>query len=310
MDPVFPGTTKDKQVSYSSLRYVLFGVFFLGLFAYYSFSAPTDTQAKANRQPTIIHVKEGESLSALSSELESRHIVRSQRVLKVFLTVLNFDKQIERGDYLFDKSMSLPSVAWMLARSDHRISPLRVTLREGITNEEIASILSVTLQNFRKDLFLADAHTKQGYLFPDTYFFFPYTTTSEVVDEMDHTFSKRIKPFAEDIKNSSHTEDEIITMASILEKEAHGKDDSSLISGILWKRIKLGMPLQVDAAKETYVKKGLPNAPISNPGIASITSALKPTDSPYLFYLHSKDGTVHFARTYAEHKVNIARYLK
>lgn len=99
-------------------------------------------------------------------------------------------------------------------------------------------------------------------------------------------------------------------MASILEGEAKGKEDIGLISGILWKRISLGMPLQVDVDRSTYEKKGFPVAPLNNPGLMSINASLNPIASKYLYYLHDKNGKVHYATSYEEHKRNINNYLK
>jgi UPF0755 protein len=99
-------------------------------------------------------------------------------------------------------------------------------------------------------------------------------------------------------------------MASILEGEANGNLDAPTISGILWKRISLGMPLQVDVDKKTYREKGLPQNPLNNPGLVSIKAAIKPEKSNYLYYLHDKGGIVHYAVTFEEHKQNINKYLK
>ena len=103
---------------------------------------------------------------------------------------------------------------------------------------------------------------------------------------------------------------EIITMASILQGEASGENDIGIISGILWKRISLGMPLQVDVDKNTYTSKGLPSDPLNNPGLLSIEGALNPINSSYLYYLHDKNGNAHYAVTFEEHKRNISKYLK
>ncbi len=174
----------------------------------------------------------------------------------------------------------------------------------------MATLLASKMQVFRRDLFLSDARSRQGYLFPDTYFFFPLTTAEEIVGELVSNFNNRIKKFEKDIESSGHSKEDIIIMASILEKEAKGKDDVYIISGILWKRIRLGMPLQVDAAKETYNNHGLPSKPIANPGTSTIDAALHPKDSPYLYYLHDRNGVTYYGKTFAEHKSNINKYLR
>ena len=145
---------------------------------------------------------------------------------------------------------------------------------------------------------------------------------------MTAQFEKKIK----DVELGGKSLEEIIIMASIIEKEASGDDDRKLISGILWKRQSIGMALQVDATfkyilgKEsrdltvadlkvdspfnTYTNKGLPPSPICNPGLKSIMAALEPETSPYIYYLHSSDGNVYFAKNFEEHKKNKANYLK
>ena len=113
-----------------------------------------------------------------------------------------------------------------------------------------------------------------------------------------------------EIISSLKTEADIIKMASLIEGEAKGDADRGLISGILWKRIKIGMPLQVDSALETYKTKGLPKSPIDNPGLAAIKAAILPQSSSYLYYLHDKNGNVHYAKSYVEHEQNVLKYLK
>jgi UPF0755 protein len=185
-----------------------------------------------------------------------------------------------------------------------------VTIKEGMDNEDIGKLLADKLPSFRKDLFVASTYNKQGYLFPDTYYLYSLDTTDELVKKLSDNFDLKIKSVLSQIEASGKSLDDIITMASILEGEASGKEDIGIISGILWKRISMGMPLQVDVDKTTYRNKGLPIAPINNPGLLSIKAALNPIDSPYLYYLHDKDGKVHYATAFDEHKKNISRYLK
>ena len=99
-------------------------------------------------------------------------------------------------------------------------------------------------------------------------------------------------------------------MASILEAEVRSKIDREIVSGILWKRLLIGMPLQVDSKPSTYESVGLPKEPINNPGLVSIMAALHPTSTPYLYFLTDKDGKAHYAKTFDEHKINKAKYLK
>ncbi|MEK7586176.1 MAG: endolytic transglycosylase MltG [Patescibacteria group bacterium] len=289
---------------------IFFIVAFSVIFLYYTLSAPIYNVSVANRQGVVVHIAKGEALALIANDLESKNIIRQTTALKFFVYLFGGGNSTKKGDYLFTKKMPVWSVAWMLVRGHHNIDPLKITLKEGLTNEEMANALADKLSVFRRDLFISDKKSKQGYLFPDTYFFFSMTTADEIVDELSANFEERITPFRTDIANSGHSESDIIKMASLIQKEAAGQSDAPVISGILWKRIKNGMPLQVDADKSTYVSTGLPSRPIGNPGLMAIKAALYPEDSAYFYYLHDKSGTVHYAKTFREHKINITKYLK
>lgn len=303
MDEISPIILK-KNSKVNILIYSLFFVFILFILMYYLFSTPIDNKT------TSIHVSNGETLNSIISDLQNKKVVQNGNILKGFVYLFKSDRQITKGDYLFTKNQPVFSVAWQIARGIHNIEPIKITFKEGITNQEMVNILENKLPNFDKDLFIHNKDVEQGYLFPDTYFFYPLTTTNEVIDELTTNFKRRISFINSDIISSGKSLSEIITMASILEKEARGKEDVNLISGILWKRIKKGMMLQVDADPSTYKVYGLPSEPICNPGLVSIKGAMSPTDSPYLFYLHDSIGNVHFAQSFSEHKSNITKYLK
>jgi UPF0755 protein len=195
--------------------------------------------------------------------------------------------------------------------NEHQPAPVAVvTIPEGFNLNQIADTASSKLANFNKINFLLETKGLEGYLFPDTYFFLKNANEKDVLKLMSENFEKKITPLLPLINASGHSEKDIITMASLLEREAKGNADLDIVSGILWKRIKIGMPLQVDAAPETYKTKGLLENPICNPGLSAITSAIYPQSSPYLYYLHDKNGIVHYAKTFAEHEANIKKYLK
>lgn len=176
---------------------------------------------------------------------------------------------------------------------------IKVTFPEGSTNIEMAQLLGIALPNFNTRIFLDISKNDQGYLFPDTYLFYKNENPESVAKRLKDNF----------LKKTPSSDPKIIIMASILEKEAT-KSDMKLISGILWKRLEKGMPLQVDADMNTYKEVGLPKLPIANPGLTSIDAALNPISSPYWYYIHDKSGTAHFAKTFDEHRINIKKYLK
>jgi UPF0755 protein len=277
---------------------------FLALFVYYFLFAPF-----GNINVTI-HISNGQSINSVATKLKEEKAVRSDFALKVFIRLLKSGRGIISGDYLIEKSSPVWVVAWQIGRGHHNIEPIKVIIREGLTNDEIAGLLGDKLAGFRRDLFMTSVSGKQGYLFPDTYFFFPLDSASEIEEKLSSNFETRIKSLMPAVSKSGKSLNEIITMASILQGEAGGEEDAGIISGILWRRISLGMSLQVDIDKSTYSIKGLPAKPLNNPGLIPIKAAINPINSSYLYYLHDKNGNVHYAMTYEEHKSNIAKYLK
>lgn len=290
-----------RQKGWSIAVTILFCLF---LFYLACFSAPYSRVSKT------IHVSNNDSLSDIANDLKTEKIIRNKLVFKSFFYLFGSDRNIQKGDFLFKKNTPVYIVALNLSRGKHNIEAIKITLREGLTNIEMADILSKKLANFNKELFLKDQRVNQGYMFPDTYLFYPLTSTEEVIESLNNNFKKRISSLNSSIQSSGKSLSDIIIMASIIEKEAKGEKDASIISGILWKRIKLGMPLQVDVDLSTYRNKGLPSKPINNPGLISIKASANPELSPYLYYLHDKNRVVHFAKNYEEHKLNINKYLR
>ncbi len=286
---------------------IFFGLSFVFILGYYLFSAPVN---KSNYESLVVHISKTDTLNSVSTELKQKNIIRSEFFLKSFVFLFNIDRKIDRGDYMFERSSPVFSIAWQLAKGKHKVDKIKITLREGLSTEEMADIFSDKLINFRRDLFLEESYGKEGYLFPDTYFFFPMDEAEDIVFELNKNFENQIKKIDPLIKSSKSNLEEIIKMASIIEKEANGEKDAHLISGILWKRLSIGMPLQVDASPITYKEKGLPESPICNPGMSSIKASLDPVSSTYLYYLHDKKGDIHFAKSYEEHQKNIREYLK
>lgn len=293
---------KDIIFKTLSIVFVVFIIFHL------LFSAPINN-TNSNKTVTI-HIASNDNVSYISKKLDNLNIIKSQFFLKSFIFLFKGDKKVPQGDYLFKKRSPVYSIAWQLSRGKHKINPIKVTLREGLTNVEMASILNKKLYSFDLDYFLKKTSNLEGYLFPDTYFFFPMDSEDEVINKIYNNFQNQTKKLKEVAISDHKNFDDIIKMASIIEGESSGEDDAFIISGILWKRIKIGMPLQVDVYKETYKIKGLPESPINNPGLISIKAALYPEDSSYLYYLHSKDGKVYFAKNFNEHNQNIFKYLK
>lgn len=281
------------------IKYFLI-IFFVVLFSFLVISS--------SKEDNLIHISKNQNFTEIATELEQKGVIRSSKTL-IFLAKIS-GLEVRTGDYLFKSGSSLLDVFFQFYFKEHNVSPVKVTIREGLTNKEVENVLSPRFVKFNKDLFLEKTKNSQGFLFPDTYFFFPLSDTEEIIEELENNFKIKIKKLENTITESNKDKNSIIIMASILEGEARGNVDNKEISGILWKRLSVGMPLQVDVDRTTYEKKGLPEKPLNNPGLSSINAALNPTETNYLYYLHDKEGKVHFAKDYKEHLKNINIYLK
>lgn len=304
-------------------------VLFFGSVYYFLIIPPDDFPLN-----TMYSIEERQTLTLIADEAKKRDIVKSTLVLKV-LTVL-FSKRggVISGDYILNKKENVFEIAERFATGDYRLSSVKVTFPEGLSVYEMANILSQKeeLRNFDKEDFIRLAKGREGYLFPDTYFFLPNVKSTQIIETMETNFSKKISTIQKDIRGFEKTFEEILTMASILEKEVSKTEDRKIVAGILWKRIKNEMPLQVDAVfpyitqkkdrtitredlkidspYNTYLNKGLPPGPISNPSLDAIISAVNPIETKYFFYISDKKGITRFAKTLKEHNDNIDKYLR
>ncbi len=278
--------------------------FFVLCYAFF-INAPADFPAGV-----IFKIEQGESLRSVSLKLKEAHIIRSRALFEAFAIIFRGEKRVISADYYFENKLPVYEVARRISKGEHHLAPIVVVIPEGFDNIQIADTFASKLVNFDKSKFIVQGKEFQGKLFPDTYFFLRTDNESIVLLSMSQNFEKKISQLRPDIASSGKTEKEIIAMASLVEGEAKGDADRGFISGILWRRIAIGMPLQVDAAPETYKTKGLPKSPINNPGLAAIKAAMHPEKSSYLYYLHDKKGVIHYAKSYAIHLQNVQKYLK
>lgn len=283
-------------------RLYVFGGLFLFNFVYVlAFMAP-------NKFPTgsIINIRKGSGLSEVAHELERQNVVRSAFWFRVAVITMGAEKGVQAGDYYLKEKQNGTTLAWRMVSGDHGINTVKITIPEGFTNKEIAGLFDERFTNFEKEVFLALA--EQGYMFPDTYFLRVNITAGEAMELFLDNFTRKVASLSDEIDQNKHSLEEIITMSSIIEAEVQTQEDKEMISGILWERLRIGMPLQVDPAPETYEVQGLPKKPINNPGLISIKAALNPKDSPYLYFLSGKDGKTYYAKTLEEHIQNIRKY--
>lgn len=299
----------------------------LGFFYYFFATLPSDFPLNS-----IYSIPERRTLSEVALEAKKRRIIKSSFVFKIFTVLFFENKGVISGDYILNKKENVFEIARRFSTGDYQLSAVKTTIPEGLNIYEIADILSgkEDLRNFNSQEFLKLAKDKEGYLYPDTYFFSPNIKAQQIIGAMEYNFKEKIAPIQKDLNKFDKTFKEVLTMASILEDEVRDMEDRKIVAGILWKRIKIGMPLQVDAVfpyitgkkkilsddlkidspYNTYLYKGLPLGPISNPGLDAILAAGNPKETEYLFYISDKKGVTHFASTLEEHNSNIEKYLR
>lgn len=283
-------------------------------------------------QKKIISIKSGQYLNQVSQILTKEKIIKSPFMFKTFVVLLSGHRDIKATDYLFDKPQSALRVAYRVTRGDQNLPKKKITIFEGMTVKQIGTAIKKAVPSFDLEKFILLANSYEGYLFPETYFFYEGINVEDVIDQLRGTFNQKIKTQLLAIQAFGKPLEDVINMASIIEREASGLEDRKIIAGILWKRMEIGMPLQVDAPfyytlgkdsasltrddltkdspYNTYTNKGLPPTPISNPGLSSIEATVNPIKTDYLFYLSDKKGVMHYAINHDQHVANKSKYLR
>jgi UPF0755 protein len=293
----------------------------------------------ASRQVTIA---QGTSVIQILQTLQKEGVIGDANLARFYLVYFMGDPALKAGDYSFSGPMSTPHVLEKIAKG--QVITESVTLIEGLTLEEIAERLEqaglgrreVFLDLMRSPELIADLDPEaldlEGYLFPETYSFARHTDEQTVVSTLVKTFRQRydkeVRPLLE--RRPGRSLREVVTLASIVEKEARVPSERPLIAGVYANRVeqniglradptviyalkRLGQwngnirrsDLQVDSPYNTYRYAGLPPGPICNPGLASLQAAADPADVPYLYFVSRNDGTHVFSSTLPEHNRNV-----
>lgn len=273
------------------------------------FLSPIDSSASSK----IFSIKKGAGIREIASFLESEELIKSPAMFMLYSVLSGSADKLKAGNYELSRSMSLPSIIRVLRNGPKE--DMTILVREGETLAEIEKDL-VDAQVIKKNaLSKFPGKSLEGFLFPDTYRFFPNSDIKDVVKKFLENFSDKAMPVLVNnevrIRNYELGAYEKLIVASIIEKEVPFEEDRYLVAGVLYKRLEIGMPLQVDAWPWTYEHYGLPSRPIANPGKSAIKAAAKPKASDYLYYLSDpKTKKTIFSKTFEEHKDNKLKYLK
>jgi UPF0755 protein len=289
-----------------------------------------------------VEIPRGRSARQILDGLEEQGVIRNALHARLFLVRSMGDPPLKAGEYLFEEPLATEQVLRKLARGE--VITHAVTIVEGLTLEETALLISEAgfgdleplLEAMRNPSLVADldpaADDLEGYLFPDTYSFARGTTETQIVATLVATFRRRLEQIS---LQSSEEVRSIVTLASIIEKEAQLDDERPLIGAVFANRLERGIPLaadptiifalkledrwngnirkadlKLDSPFNTYLHAGLPPSPICSPGLASLSSAARPAETKDLYFVSRNDGSHVFATNLAEHNRNVERWQR
>jgi len=316
----------------------------------------------SSNKTIIFAVQKGEGDEEISANLEKEGIIKNRYFFQMYVLTQGKTTKLQAGKYELSPRMNIPEIVNKFVLGD--VLKEKITIIEGwnlrdigwyfenkgmFMTEEFFEIAGFPLIDYSKNTdlpfpkdysqqfeFLADKPKNvglEGYLFPDTYEISAQDDIEKIIKRILANFDKKLTPdLKKEIIAQKKTIFEIITMASLLEKEVKTLEDKKIVSGIFWKRIKSSKPLQscatinyitgkndrgalledieIDSPYNTYKYYGLPLGPISNPGLDSILAAIYPTETNYLYYLSTPDGKTIFSKTFKEHSAAQSKYLK
>ncbi|PIR44014.1 hypothetical protein COV23_02240 [Candidatus Wolfebacteria bacterium CG10_big_fil_rev_8_21_14_0_10_31_9] len=294
-----------------------------------------------------LKISRGMGIKEIGAEIYTNGIIKSDKAFFVYSLISGKGASFKPGVYELNSNQSVPEIATLFSLGPRSIS---VVITPGMTLKEIddylsslkiipkGSLVEFNINTIKDELsFLKNAHTLEGFLFPDTYIFFIGSDIKDVVYKILNNFKIKTEPYLASLE-SFKTEADInwLIIASMIEKEVVSENDIYIVSGIIQNRLNKKMPLQIDAtviyakcqgrflncpelnsedfkidsSYNTYKYSGLPISPISNPGMQSIKAAINPEKTNYLFYLSDpKTGKTIFSKTFNEHTKNRQKYL-
>lgn len=303
-------------------------------FGYGYLFGPLDSSAPLSE----VTVTPDTSLQEVASLLKQEGYVRDEVIFQIAFMRASQGRGLRPGVYELSKSQDVWTIGESLAKPPKLAY---ITVRAGMRKEEIAELLSRELAWTKEEstawLTVYTQPSKEyteGVFYPDTYLLPPDITPQETAERFRTRFQEVLAPLAGEAAVVDMHWVDVVNLASLVEREA-ARNDKALVAGILLNRLSMGMPLQVDATLQyvrgsegnwwpvprsedkvldspfnTYIYKGLPPHPISNPSVDSIKAVINHEKTDCVYYLHDTEGQIHCAKTYSEHRANIERYLK
>ena len=316
------------------------GILLLVLLLFY-FASFLLTPVSSAREEVIVTVAEGTSLSGVAATLEQERLISSRRAFVLLGRLVKAERSIHVGEYVLHTRMTPLEILERLTSG--AVIQIAITFPEGFTALEMAAQVEAQ-QLMPAEAFLTAAEdsalitrlgikseTLEGYLFPSTYFVTRQTTPEQLVRQMVTEFQKTASQLDwTSATDQGWTRHEVVTLASMIEKETSKEDERSLVSAVFHNRLNKRMRLESDptviyaiddfdgnlrkadlrapSPYNTYVIRGLPQGPIANPGRASLEAALQPASVGYFYFVSKNDGSHVFSSTFREHQKAVAQY--
>lgn len=345
-------------------------VILIAVLGFVYFLNQISTPASKESREKLFVIASGQGVKEISANLKKEGLITNDFVFQTYIWLKKYGNRLQAGEYQFAQNLNMVDLTRMLVSGEALSKERIVKIIEGWSSSQIAEYLAqfyvednrgknLSEQKLKEEFtsafleavatfdsreiipgktysFLSDKPAEQGlegFLFPDTYRIYKKAEVAHIIEKMLDNFNLKLN---EELRNQITKEEktifEVITLASIIEKEVRTAKDKKIAAGIFYKRLEQGIPLESDATVNyvtgkqalqpsiadtkteslynTYLYLGLPPGPISNPGLSSIEAAIYPEDSDYLYFLTKPDGSTVFSKTYEEHLQNKNKYLK
>lgn len=291
-----------------------------------------------NKTEKIFIVAKGAGIKEIANNLKRENLIKNTVIFFIIVKKEGLDQKIQAGDFRLSPSQNALQIAESLT---HGTLDIWVTVPEGQRADQIADTLSNKMPTYKKD-WRSILENNEGYLFPDTYLFPREADINQIVSIFRNNFDKKYS--ALNTSNTKYTKNQIVTIASLIEREAKHPQDRPLVASVIENRLSINMALQLDATIQyvigsikcskvedkipcdwwpknitvddlkiksfynTYLNPGLPPTPIANPGLESLKATVNPAKTNYLYYISDKNGVNHYAETLEQHNANIQKY--
>ncbi len=331
------------NITRTRLVFISIGLFFLVVvFLSLGFGLFLLSPADKGGTDQVFFVKEGSSLKEVAGDLEKAGLISNKTLFVLWTRMKGYGKDIRAGEYSLSAAIPPVQLLEILRKGLVILHP--VTIPEGFNREQVADALAAKgLADKKRFLELTEdkallrqygisSPSLEGYLFPDTYQFSRATPTPAIIDTMVKRFRQVVAPLMDKSQGAGMKFEEVVILASIVEKETGRPEERPLIASVFLNRLRLGMRLESDPTViygienfdgdlkkkdltektpyNTYVIHGLTPGPIANPGLESIKAVMEPARTDYLFFVSKNDGSHHFSKTLVEHNRAVETYQK